>query len=106
MPLAGGVIEGFIDLLFEEDGGLVVVDYKTDALEDDEAINRAMTRYRLQGGAYALAAARVTGLPVREVVFVFLQPQREVHVDDLEKAMAAAEEAATTRLAPAASTAP
>ena len=29
----GGVLEGFIDLLFEEDGELVVVDYKTDAID-------------------------------------------------------------------------
>lgn len=28
-PTGDGVLEGFIDLLFEEDGELVVVDYKT-----------------------------------------------------------------------------
>ena len=32
-PIGDGVLEGFIDLLFEEDGELVIVDYKTDAID-------------------------------------------------------------------------
>ncbi|MEX2431396.1 MAG: 3'-5' exonuclease, partial [Dehalococcoidia bacterium] len=91
VPVGGGVLEGFIDLLFEEDDGLVVVDYKTDALPDEKALREAMRRYRLQGGAYALAVGRVTGKPVKEVIFVFLQPQTEERVDELPSAMAEAE---------------
>ena len=75
-PIGGGVLEGFIDLLFEEEDGLVVVDYKTDALEADQT-PEAADRYRVQGGAYALALQRVTGKPIKEVVFLFLQPRRE-----------------------------
>ena len=37
----------------------------------------AADRYRIQGGAYALALQRVTGKPIKEVVFLFLQPRRE-----------------------------
>jgi ATP-dependent exoDNAse (exonuclease V) beta subunit len=33
--MGDGAIEGFIDLLFEEKGSLVVADYKTDALESE-----------------------------------------------------------------------
>ena len=29
-PVGDGIVEGFIDLLFEEDDGYVIVDYKTD----------------------------------------------------------------------------
>ena len=31
IPYGDGVLEGYIDLLYEDDDGLVVVDYKTDA---------------------------------------------------------------------------
>ena len=37
VPVGQGVLEGFIDLAFEENGGLVLVDYKTDAIADNPA---------------------------------------------------------------------
>ena len=99
-PVQGGLLEGFIDLLFEERDGLGIVDYKTDALRSDAEIGAAMERYRLQGGAYALALEKATDLSVKEVVFLFLQPAREVVVRGLaevkEQARRAAEEAFTT----------
>ena len=97
-PVAGtvgeGIVEGFIDLLFEEEDGFVIADYKTDAIGDDEAIARAMARYRLQGGAYALALRRATGVEVKEVSFLFLNPRRVVTVANLPGAMMEAEKAA------------
>ena len=93
-PVGDGIVEGFIDLLFEEEGGLVIVDYKTDTLGSDDEIERAMARYRLQGGGYALALSKATGLKVKEVSFLFLEPNREVSVDGLSGAMREAEEAA------------
>jgi ATP-dependent helicase/nuclease subunit A len=66
-------LEGFVDLLVETDDGLVVVDYKTDASEV-EALDDVVTRYRLQGAAYALAVEEVVGRPVTRCVFVFLRP--------------------------------
>ena len=97
-PIDEGVLEGFIDLLFEEEDGLVVVDYKTDALESQEQIDRSMERYRLQGGAYALALQKTTGRSVKKVVFLFPQPQQEVFVEDLAAAMTEAEKAAIAHL--------
>ena len=44
----GGSLHGFIDLLFEEEDGYVVVDYKTDSISGEEA-PEAVQRYRLQG---------------------------------------------------------
>ena len=70
-PMSNGVLQGFIDLLFEEDGNLVVVDYKTDAVDSDH-VEDAAARYGPQGGAYALAVQKATGRPVTEVVFLFL----------------------------------
>ncbi|HXX89401.1 MAG TPA: UvrD-helicase domain-containing protein [Acidimicrobiales bacterium] len=67
----GGVFEGFVDLVVEEDGGLVVVDYKTDrvsgAARDEVAVS-----YRLQVAAYANALAVITGRPLTAGVLVFL----------------------------------
>jgi ATP-dependent helicase/nuclease subunit A len=82
MPLKDKLLEGFIDLLFEEDGHLVVVDYKTDVLDAEETQEAAM-RYRLQSGGYALALKTATGKPVKEVVFLFLQPRREEVMRDI-----------------------
>ena len=93
-PVGDGIVEGFIDLLFKEEDGFVIVDYKTDALGSDDEIERAMARYRLQGGGYALALSRATGATVKEVSFLFLEPSREETVEDLSSAMKDAEYAA------------
>lgn len=66
----GGLAEGRIDLLFAEDGGIVVVDFKTDNVTEAKAPERAAV-YRNQALVCAWAAHRTTGLPVREVVFLF-----------------------------------
>jgi len=93
-PVDGVLLEGFIDLLFEEDDGLVIVDYKTDTLANDEEIQQSMASYRLQGGAYALALQISTSMLVKEAVFLFLQPKQEVAIEDLAGAMADARKAA------------
>jgi ATP-dependent exoDNAse (exonuclease V) beta subunit len=93
-PVGDGIVEGFIDLLFKEEDGFVIVDYKTDALGSDDEIERAMARYRLQGGGYALALSRASGATVKEVSFLFLEPSREVTVEDLSRAVSDAEDGA------------
>ncbi len=83
VPLdGGGLAEGRIDLLFEEDGALVVVDYKTDAVSAAEIEKRA-GEYRKQALIYAWAAARAAAMPVREVIFLFARPgiERAMPVD-------------------------
>jgi ATP-dependent helicase/nuclease subunit A len=80
------LVEGYIDLLFEDEhGDLVLVDYKTDA--DDE---HAVDRYRLQAATYAYALQRALGRTVSRAVFVFCREdgaiEREVH--DLPAAIA------------------
>jgi ATP-dependent helicase/nuclease subunit A len=71
-PVGGLVVEGFIDLLYEEEGELVVVDYKTDTVRDDDEVDAAFAHYRLQAAAYALALETALARPVRRCVFVFL----------------------------------
>ena len=86
-PLGPGIVEGFIDLLFQEEDGFVIVDYKTDALRSDDDIRKAMRRYELQGGGYALALNAATGVHVKEVSFLFLNPNRVEPIGDLGEAV-------------------
>jgi ATP-dependent exoDNAse (exonuclease V) beta subunit len=64
MQLDGTMVEGVVDLAFEEQDGWTVVDYKTD--RELAAIGEA--RYRRQVALYASAIAQATGRPVRGVL--------------------------------------
>ncbi|MEL7210373.1 MAG: PD-(D/E)XK nuclease family protein, partial [Actinomycetota bacterium] len=71
-PVGGRTVEGYVDLLFEDESGdLVVVDYKTDRLEGPADVDRKVGRYRLQAATYAVALEQVTGRRVGECRFVF-----------------------------------
>ena len=96
-PVGDGSLHGFIDLLFEEENGLVVVDYKTDAVTEAQ-LPEVVDRYRLQGGAYAHAISEITGKTVKEVVFLYLQPKMEVVLPNFPSAMADARAAAQSLL--------
>jgi ATP-dependent helicase/nuclease subunit A len=88
-PVEGRVLEGFIDLLYEDAAGeLVVVDYKTDGVHRDSDADEAVARYRLQGAAYALGVSSSLNRPVSRCVFVFANPTRrfERELPDLEAA--------------------
>jgi len=62
--LVGGLlVEGVPDLVFEEDEGFVVVDFKT-----DREIGDAVDRYRRQVALYAHAVTEATGRPARAVL--------------------------------------
>ena len=52
-PVDGRLLEGYIDLLYATDDGLVVVDYKTAAAGDPAELDRRTDRYRLQGATTA-----------------------------------------------------
>ena len=98
VPVGEGSLQGFVDLLFEEDGELVVVDYKTDDLQ--AGAETALARYRMQGAAYALALQQATGQRVKEVIFLFPRPEpaMEVPLTDLTSLTGEAERLALGRL--------
>ncbi len=72
VPLGAGVLEGFVDLVLEEDDGLVVIDYKTDRIDAPDGLTAAAVRYGPQVASYALALEEATGRPVRRGVLVFV----------------------------------
>ncbi len=69
-PDGADLVEGKVDLVFEEDGGLVVVDYKTDHLSAEQAREQA-AHHAPQLQLYGRGLARATGMPVRERLVLF-----------------------------------
>lgn len=57
------LVQGIIDAWFEEDDGIVIVDYKTDRVRTMQMLSE---RYHIQLEAYAKAVARLTGKKVKE----------------------------------------
>ena len=58
------LIQGIIDVFFEEDDGYVVLDYKTDAVDTPQEL---VKRYRVQLAYYGEALEQISGFrPDRE----------------------------------------
>lgn len=85
----GTLIEGFIDLLYEDSatGDLVVVDFKTDALgvmpDSDGADPERAEAYRTQVATYAWCLERSTGRRVCRVVLLYLRADGSRAVPDV-----------------------
>jgi ATP-dependent helicase/nuclease subunit A len=75
----GPLVNGRVDLVYEESGELAVIDYKTDKdVTKDTAEQHAREHHSGQAEVYAQALAAATGLPVREVAFVYCKAATEV----------------------------
>lgn len=77
----GQLIQGIIDLYFEEDGELVLVDYKTDRVMKDEAGEKELVkRYAIQLDYYAKALTQLTGKKVKEKIIYSFALGKELSV--------------------------
>jgi ATP-dependent exoDNAse (exonuclease V) beta subunit len=79
-PSAGGrslLVNGFLDVHAEEEGGALIVDYKTDSLEGTDPVALCDSQYSTQRLIYALAALR-SGAPRVEVAYCFLERPADV----------------------------
>jgi len=74
------IIEGVIDLAFEEPDGWVIVDYKTDVIEEDDNFAARRRQYRAQVDAYADHFARITGAKVKERQILWVGMQLDADV--------------------------
>jgi len=74
------LVQGVFDALLIEPHGLTLIDYKTDRVRGDAALEAAVARYRAQLALYARAAASAWQRPVREAWLAFLGPGREIRV--------------------------
>jgi ATP-dependent exoDNAse (exonuclease V) beta subunit len=77
-PLGERAIEGYIDLLYETPDGLVLIDYKTDAVRTHADADAKVERYALQIAAYAVALEQSTGLQVAEARLVFCTTSKPI----------------------------
>ncbi len=59
------LLQGVIDCYFEEDGKIVLIDYKTDYIEQGSA-DKVKERYQTQLSYYSRALEKLTGLKVNE----------------------------------------
>ena len=59
------LIQGIIDVYFIEDGKIVLLDYKTDAVKTGEELKK---RYQTQIDYYTEALEKITGLKVKEKI--------------------------------------
>jgi ATP-dependent exoDNAse (exonuclease V) beta subunit len=76
------VLEGFIDLVIEgADGGIEIVDWKTDDISAAEVPAR-LIQYELQAGLYTLGLEAATGRAVTRITYVFAAPGIEASPGD------------------------
>lgn len=69
------LVQGIIDAWFEEEDGIVLVDYKTDRVRSGEEL---AGRYRVQLDYYAEALERITGKRVKEKIIYSVALGREI----------------------------
>lgn len=69
------VIQGIIDAYLEEEGGLVVMDYKTDQVRSGEML---VEHYKKQLDYYQYALEQMTGKTVKEKIIYSITLQQEI----------------------------
>lgn len=67
-----GILEGYVDLLFEDSDSLHVVDYKTAEFATDWLIDKRVSEYLSQAATYKEAIERVSNRSVGSVTLLFL----------------------------------
>lgn len=72
------LMQGIIDVYFEEEDGIVVADYKTDRVQSADEL---VKRYYLQLDYYAEALTRLTGKPVKEKIIYSFALGKEIALD-------------------------
>ena len=68
------LLQGVVDCFLIEDGKLVIIDYKTDAVKTEEEIAERCTVYAPQVKTYASALSEILGIPAKETILCFLIP--------------------------------
>ena len=72
-----GMLQGIADCLFEEDGGLILLDYKTDRVKTEKELT---DRYFRQLYLYSIALEKIFGLKVKEAYIYSFALDKEIKV--------------------------
>lgn len=73
------LVQGIIDVFFEEEDGMVLLDYKTDRLNVGEE-KRLIDRYSAQMDCYRQAIEKNSAKPVKEVILYSFSLGKEIHL--------------------------
>ena len=74
------LIQGVIDVYFEEDDGVVLLDYKTDRIPKGEAGDELLRkRYKTQLDYYQMAIEQILGKKVKDRILYSVIMNREIH---------------------------
>ena len=73
-------LQGIIDCFFEEDDGIVLLDYKTDYVEEGNE-DELKERYRLQIKYYKEAIEKITGKNVKESYLYLFYLDKEINME-------------------------
>ncbi|NLO10472.1 MAG: hypothetical protein GX129_11505, partial [Clostridiales bacterium] len=71
------LVQGIIDLFFEENGELVLLDYKSDIVKDE---NQLTSRYKVQLVYYKKALEQILDKRVKEMIIYSLYLGKEIRV--------------------------
>ena len=74
------LVQGIIDCFFEEDGQIVIVDYKTDHIPKENGEEILRSRYKVQLDYYQRAIEQTTGKKVSQRILYSFALQKEVEV--------------------------
>ena len=72
------LIQGIIDVFFEEDGELVLLDYKSDIVDNEEQL---IKRYKTQLDYYSRALYQILHKRVKEMIIYSLPLAKEIRLD-------------------------
>ena len=75
------VVQGVIDCWFEEDDGLVIIDYKNSYVDDDGDVSHIVDRYAPQLALYKKALEEAEEKPVKEAWLYLFKSGKFVSVD-------------------------
>ena len=72
------LIQGIIDAFFEEDGELVIIDYKSDVVNDEKQLE---DRYKMQLIYYKKALEQILRKKVKEMIIYSLYLGKEIYIN-------------------------
>ncbi len=75
------LVQGIIDAFFEEEDGIVLMDYKTDYIHED-AKAELTKKYKGQLRYYRRALERLTGKPVKETWFYSFAKEEDFRIEE------------------------
>lgn len=71
------IVQGAVDLCFVENGGVVVVDFKTDRVKSGEELAQ---KYKEQISIYSSACEKIFGMPVKEKILYSFALSKSINV--------------------------